>query len=136
METPEQSAPAVETETSEASSIAAAQEHHRGAVEAVREAWSQALVAVSATEEEVQKIIGRLTGWFEVGPEEARRLGVELTERLRGERIQFEEGLEAAVKKALTPFRLPNREDLTALSGRVSTLEARIDRLLLRRTGS
>jgi polyhydroxyalkanoate synthesis regulator phasin len=133
METPDQTAPVVDD--AEAASMAA-QEHHRGALEAIREAWSQALVAVSATEEEVQKILARLTTWVEVGPEEARRLGVELTERLRSERIQLEEGVESAVTKALTPFRLPSRDDLTTLGARVEALEARVDRLLLRRTGT
>jgi len=109
------------------------EEHARGVREFIREAWSQALVAVSATEEEVQKIVSRVGGWAEMGPEEARRLAAELTERLRGERHQLEAGVETAVGKALAPFAIPSRDDLAGLHARVSVLEARIDRLLARR---
>jgi polyhydroxyalkanoate synthesis regulator phasin len=106
---------------------------HKSAVEFVREAWSQALVAVNAAEEEVQKIVSRVSGWVEMKPEEARRLGVELSDKLRAERNQLEAGLESAVQKALTPFRIPSRDDVAALHARVSVMEARIDRLLARR---
>jgi polyhydroxyalkanoate synthesis regulator phasin len=102
-------------------------------VEFAREAWTQALVAVNATEEEVQRIVSRVSGWVEMGPEEARRLRAELSDKLRSERDQLEAGIESAVKKALMPFRVPSMEDLAALHARVSVLEARVDRLITRR---
>lgn len=111
---------------------AADQNAAHGLVEFAREAWTQALVAVNATEEEVQRIVSRVSAWVEMGPEEARRLRMELSEKLRGERDQLEAGIESAVKKALTPFRVPNKEDLAALHARVSVLEARVDRILSR----
>ncbi len=89
-------------------------------VEFAREAWTQALVAVNATEEEVQRIVSRVSGW-------------ELSDKLRSERDQLEAGIESAVKKALMPFRVPSMEDLAALHARVSVLEARVDRLITRR---
>jgi polyhydroxyalkanoate synthesis regulator phasin len=114
----------------------AEQENNKSVFEFAREAWSQALVAVNAAEEEVQKIVSRVSGWVEMKPEEARRLGVELSDKLRAERNQVEAGLESAVHRALTPFRLPSRDDLAGLHARVSILEARIDRLVARRARS
>jgi polyhydroxyalkanoate synthesis regulator phasin len=111
-------------------------ERQRSVAEFFRETWSQALVAVSATEEEAQKILGKLTTWFEVGPEEARRLGQELSDRLLRERRELEDTIEVAVRRALTPFRLPSREDLSLIHARMTELEARVDRLLARRVGA
>jgi BMFP domain-containing protein YqiC len=44
--------------------------------------------------------------------------------------------VETAVHKALGPFGIPTREDLAGLHARVSVMEARLDRLLARRTRS
>lgn len=98
-----------------------------------REAWSQALVAVNDTSEEVQKILDRAAGWAELGPEEARRLAVELTDKLKHERDLLEATLETAVRRAITPFRLPSRDEVAALDGRLTAIELRIDQLLARR---
>jgi polyhydroxyalkanoate synthesis regulator phasin len=110
-----------------------ADERQRSVGEFVKEAWGQALVAVSATEDEVQKILGRVTGWAEMGPDEARRFAAELTEKLRRERGELEDTLQAAVKKALTPLRLPDREEIGRLASRLDALEARIARLAEKR---
>lgn len=103
-----------------------------GLTERVRHVWGQALFAVSATEEEVQRVLSRLTGWVEMRPEEARRLTAELTVRLHNERQQIEQSIDAAVRSAIRPFRLPARSDLAAIDERVSRLESRIDALLAR----
>lgn len=110
------------------------EERAKGIAEFVREAWSQALVAVTATEEEVGKIVSKVGGWVEMGPEEARRLAAELSDRMKGERNQLETRVEIAVGKALAPFGIPTRDDLAGLHARVSVMEARIDRLIARRT--
>lgn len=109
------------------------QDRHRGVGEYIREAWSQALVAVNATEDEVQKILGRVTNLVEVGPDEARRLGSELSEKLRHERGELEDTLQAAVHRAIAPFRLPGRDELASLGERLDRLEERIERLASRR---
>jgi polyhydroxyalkanoate synthesis regulator phasin len=98
-----------------------------------REAWSQALVAVGDAGDEVQKIVHRLAGWVELGPEEARRLTAELAERLRRERGELEATVETAVARAAGPFRLPTRDEVGALDARLSGLERRVDALLASR---
>lgn len=111
-------------------------ERQRSVGEFVREAWSQALVAVNATEEEVQKILGKVTSWVELRPDEARRLGQELSERLRRERDVLEQSVESAVQKALTPFRIPTRDEIQTLQARLAALETRIDAALARRAAA
>lgn len=104
-----------------------------GLTERVRYVWGQALFAVSATEEEAQRVLARLAGWVEMGPEEARRLTAELTTRLQNERAEIERSLETAVRAAIRPFRLPARAELEAIEQRISRIETRIDALLERR---
>jgi len=123
-----------DTSTPPPASLSDEGDRTRGMGEFIREAWGQALVAVSATEEEVQKIVGRVTNWVEMGPEEARRLGVELSDRLRRQRDELESSVETAVRKAVAPFRLPSREDLSALHARLTALEVRLDRAIEKRS--
>lgn len=98
-----------------------------------REAWGQALIAVNTAEEEVQRFLGRVGGWIEMKPDEARKLGTDLAERLRQQRDELERSVEVAVQRALTPFRSGRREELSQLAERLSSLEERLDRLLEKR---
>ena len=79
----------------------AADDERRGLGEFIREAWNQALSGVSAGEDEIQRIVQRVTHWFSLGPEEARRLANDLTDRLRKERGEFESTLDLAVRRAV-----------------------------------
>ncbi|MFM2152204.1 MAG: hypothetical protein RL199_639 [Pseudomonadota bacterium] len=99
----------------------------------VREAWSQALVAVGDAGDEVQKILGRVGELVEMAPDEARRLAHELAQKLKDERGQLEEAVEAAVRTAVQPFRLPSPADLQALEGRLAVLEDAVERLAVKR---
>ncbi len=114
----------------------ASEPEHGGLTGYVREAWSQALVAMSDASEEVQKILGKVTGWVEVGPDEARRLATELADKLKHERDELEATVETAVRRALSPFRLPSRDEVAALEQRLSQLDQRLERLAARRSTS
>ena len=95
----------------------------------VREAWSQALVAVDDAGDEVQKILGRVGDLVGVAPEEGRRLAQELAQKLRDDRGQLEQAVEAAVRRAVQRFQLPKAGELEALGLRLSALEATVDRM-------
>ena len=119
----------LEPDAGETTASAGDNERRSTLAEFFKETWSQALVAVSATEEEAQRVLAKVTGWIEMGPEEARRLGLDLADRLRQERNELEESIELAVRRALAPFRLPSREDLHNLNARLANLESRIEAL-------
>lgn len=111
------------------------EEHSRSVVAYFRDAWNHALVAVSTAEEEVQRFMGRIGEFVEVGPEEARRLAVELTERLRNERDELEERVEVSVRRTLGALRLPSREDVSHIDARLDSIEERLERLFVARNG-
>lgn len=111
------------------------EERSRGVGEFVRDAWGQAIVAVSAAEEEVQRFLGRVGELVEVGPEEARRLAAELTERLRTERSELEERVDVGVRRTLGALRLPSLDDVSQLDARLDRIEERLERLLANRHG-
>ena len=101
----------------------------RSLPEQFRDAWSQALAAVTNAEEEAQKALSRvsdLAGW---GPEEVRRHARDLTERLTGQRREVEKNIEIGVKKALARVKLPRREEIESLQRRVQALSAKVDQL-------
>jgi polyhydroxyalkanoate synthesis regulator phasin len=103
----------------------------------VREAWSQALVAAGDAGEDVQALLRRMAGWVELQPDEARRLAIELSERLRRERSELESSVEAALSRAVAPLRRGTRDEVQALEARIRRLEARIEaRLASRRAGA
>lgn len=110
-------------------------ERSRGVGELVRDAWSQAVVAVNTAEEEVQRFLGRVSDLVEVGPDEARRLANELTERLRTERSELEDRVEAGVRRTLGALRLPSLDDVSHLDARLDRIEERLERLLSKRQG-
>lgn len=111
------------------------EESPRGVGDFVRDAWGQAVVAVNTAEEEVQRFLGRVSDLVEVGPEEARRLASELTERLRSERGELEERVEAGVRRTLGALRLPSLDDVSHLDARLDRIEERLERLLSKRQG-
>ena len=88
--------------------------------------WSQALVAVSAAEDEVSKAVGRLAevaGWSQ---EEARRQVRELSERLVAQRRELNRVVEEGVKKALVRVKVPRRDELLDFGRRLDRLAERI----------
>lgn len=116
-----------------ASDAAAEAERQGGLRDFVRDAWSQALVTVGTSEDEVQKILGKLGGWVDVGPEDALRLAQDLSDRLKRERGELERSIETAVQRALSPFRLPTRDQVAELDARIDRLSERVERLLEQR---
>jgi polyhydroxyalkanoate synthesis regulator phasin len=95
----------------------------------VREAWSQALVAVGDAGDEVQNILGRVGGFVGMAPDEGRRLAHELAQKLKDDRVQLEQAVETAVGRAVKPFRLPTPVEVEALEQRLARLEAAVERL-------
>ncbi|MBI5546367.1 MAG: phasin family protein [Deltaproteobacteria bacterium] len=98
-----------------------------------REAWSQALVAVSAAEEEASRVlhrVGEVAGWK---PEEVRRQAQEFGERLAAQRKEFERTLDEGIARAVVRVKIPKREEIDALGKRVGRITERIEALEARR---
>ena len=91
--------------------------------------WSQALVAVTNTEEEATRVISRLqdvAGWSQ---EEARRQMQSFSEKLVGQRKDLERRVEDTVKQSLTHLQMPRRDDIAQLTSRLDALARRVENL-------
>jgi polyhydroxyalkanoate synthesis regulator phasin len=99
----------------------------------VERMWAQALVAVSSVEEEAAQVVQRLqaaAGWSQ---DEVRRQVTEVSERLAAQRVALEKNIEDGVRRAVSRLRVPRREQIQALQGRLDRLAARLDNLAPRR---
>ncbi len=99
-----------------------------------KEAWSQALLKVSAAEDEAAKVLhraGDLAGWK---PEDVKRLAKEFSERLTVQRKEFEKSLDDGIHRAISRVKIPRRDDLEALVRRLDQVEARIEALRQKRS--
>jgi polyhydroxyalkanoate synthesis regulator phasin len=91
--------------------------------------WSQALLAVSTAEEEMNRSLQRMAaaaGWSQ---EELKRHARELTERLVGHRKALEHSMEEAVRGAVSRLKVPRREELQEFEARLARLAARVEAL-------
>lgn len=91
--------------------------------------WSQALVAVTNTEEEATRVLTRLqdaAGWSQ---DEARRQLQSFSEKLVGQRRDIEKRVEETVKQSLTHLHLPRRDEIAQLSARLDALAQRVENL-------
>jgi polyhydroxyalkanoate synthesis regulator phasin len=97
--------------------------------EAFERVWSQALLAVSTAEEEVNRNVHRVAaaaGWSQ---EEVKRHAREFTERLVGHRKALEHSVEEAVRGALSRLKVPRREELQEFEARLTRLAERVEAL-------
>jgi len=91
--------------------------------------WSQALLAMSTAEEEMNRNLQRVAsaaGWSQ---EEVKRQAREFTERLAGHRKELERSVEDAARGALARLKVPRREELQDFEARLGRLAERIDAL-------
>jgi Poly(hydroxyalcanoate) granule associated protein (phasin) len=103
-------------------------EKERRLPELFRDAWTQALSAVSSAEEEAQRALGRV--W---SPDDVRKHAQAFAEKLVGQRKEVEKSIDAGVKRTLARSKLPRREEVEALRARASALAARLDALAQKR---
>ena len=91
--------------------------------------WGQALVAVSAAEDEAGKVaqrVAELAGWSQ---DEVKRHVRDFTERLIVQRRDMEKAVEESVKRSLARLKVPRREDLETARERLDALAKRIEAL-------
>ena len=84
--------------------------------------WSQALTTVPHTEEEAQKLLGRLQG---MSQEEGRKL----SERLAAQRKDLERRVEDVVKASVARLKVPRKDEVAQLNARLDALTKRLEGL-------
>ncbi|HEY6006658.1 MAG TPA: phasin family protein [Anaeromyxobacter sp.] len=97
--------------------------------ELFKEAWSQALAGVNAAEQEAEKVFARLADAAGFTTDDVRRHAREFGERLASQRRDIEKGIDEAVRRAASRFRIPSREDIEALQRRLDAIAQRLDAL-------
>ncbi|WP_224248669.1 phasin family protein [Hyalangium gracile] len=97
--------------------------------EAFERIWSQALLAVSTAEEEVNRTFQKVAATAGWSQEEVKRHAREFTERLVGHRKGLEHSVEEAVRGAVSRLKVPRREELQEFEARLAKLAERIDSL-------
>ncbi|HUB10103.1 MAG TPA: phasin family protein [Myxococcales bacterium] len=105
----------------------------RGSQDLFKDLWSQALVTMGAAEEEVKKLLDRLSEVVEIKPDDVLKYRRELSERLRTQRRDLEKSVEEGLRRALSRLKVPSREEIDALRGKIDDLGARLERLSSRR---
>jgi ubiquinone biosynthesis protein UbiJ len=101
----------------------------RSVTEYLERAWSQALLTVSAAEEEASRWVGRWAGAAGWGPEEVRKHASDWAERLVGQRRELEHFVEEGVRKAVGRMRIPKREEVQELERKMNALVNRLEKL-------
>jgi polyhydroxyalkanoate synthesis regulator phasin len=95
--------------------------------EAFERIWSQALLAVSTAEEEMNRTLQRVASTAGWSQDEVKRQARDFTERLMGHRRELERNVEEAVRGTLTRLKVPRREELQDFEARLTRLAERIE---------
>jgi polyhydroxyalkanoate synthesis regulator phasin len=97
--------------------------------ELFKEAWSQALAGVNAAEQEAEKVFSKLADAAGFSADDVKRHARDFGERLASQRREIERGIDDAVKRATSRFRVPSQEDLDALRRRLDAVAERVEAL-------
>ena len=94
-----------------------------------KEAWSNALAGVNAAEQEAEKVFTRLADVAGFSPDDVRRHAREFGERLQSQRRELERGIDDAVRRAASKFRIPTKDDIEQLQKRLDAISERVESL-------
>ncbi len=104
-----------------------------GFEEMFKQAWSQALVGISAAEQEAERAISKIADAAGFTPEDVRRHAREFGERLQTQRKELERTIDDAVKRATGRFKFPSREEIESLRQRLDAVAARVEAMAKKR---
>ena len=97
--------------------------------ELFREAWSHAVAGYAAAEQEAEKVLSRLAGAAGLSPEDVRRHAREFGERLALQRRELERGIDEAVRRAASRFRIPTKVEIGAPEKRLDAISQKLDEI-------
>lgn len=94
-----------------------------------KEAWSHAVAGYAAAEQEAEKVLSRLADAAGFSPDDVKRHAREFGERLTSQRRELERGIDEAVRRAASRFKIPTKDDIGALERRVDAISRRLDEI-------
>ena len=97
--------------------------------ETFKEAWAQALVGLNAAEHEAEKVMTKIAGVAGFSADDVRRHARDFADRLQSQRKEIERAIDDAIRRAVTRFTFPSREELAELHRRVDAIATRVDAL-------
>lgn len=103
--------------------------------ETFKEAWAQALVGLNAAEQEAEKVMTKIAGVAGFSADDVRRHARDFADRLQSQRKEIERAIDEAIRRAVTRFTFPSREELEELRKRVDAIASRMDALAVGRAG-
>jgi len=104
--------------------------------ETFKEAWAHALVGLNAAEQEAEKVMARIAGAAGFTPDDVRRHARDFADRLQSQRKEIEKAIDEAVRRAMTRFTFPSRDEMDELRKRVDAIASRMDALAGGRAGA
>lgn len=123
----------VEIEVTE-EKVSEERKRERAVVDTVRSVLLAGIGALALTKDELEAIVSRLVERGELAEKDARSLLQDLIERRKKESEEWEERmtrrLEPRLQRIVERLNIPTRQDVEALSKRLSALERKIDRLV------
>lgn len=87
------------------------------------------LGAMSAAEEEIEKVVRRFTERGLVSEEEAKRILKEFLGSVEKSKMNIDRKIEESIVKVFNSFSLPSRKEMKTLNKKVSELEKRLEHL-------
>ncbi len=123
----------VEVEVTE-ETVGEERKRERAVVDTVRSVLLAGIGALALTKDELEAIVNRLVERGELAEKDARSLLQDLIERRKKESEEWEDritrALEPRLQRIIDRLNIPTRQDVEALSKRLSALERKIDRLV------
>jgi poly(hydroxyalkanoate) granule-associated protein len=85
--------------------------------------------AVALTQEEIEKIVGKLVERGEIAEQDGKKLVREVMERRKKEAKKAEGELDKRVEELLARMNVPTKGDIDALSAKITALTKKVDEL-------
>lgn len=98
-------------------------------VEMIHKVLLAAFGAVALTQEEVEKFIGKLVERGEIAEQDGKRLVRDVMERRKKEAKKAEGELDSRVEDLLARMNVPTKNDIDALSAKITALSKKVDEL-------
>lgn len=95
----------------------------------VKDLWSSAMDTISKSEQDVRKFVDQMIERGKITEEEGKKIVNELVEKLQEGRSKIESRASNGIDKTLHLINLPTKQDVEALSQKVTSLTRKVNKL-------